>query len=226
MPDPAPNDAPVEAEPDVTDAETSRSEMSREEMEELIQELRAEVARLKVQQSRADATSWLQRNAGTALALGSVLGAAAGYGLSKALRPTPPPLSERARKEIQRLLNQTLDTASETGRSVGERASRAGAAAREQAQSTGRRLAQEAETLRDVTRTQADAWRRQAAEELDRAEKAVEEQAREASERAREAADTVRTSVEANKTSIGTTVGSVLLLAAGSYLASKARDWM
>lgn len=210
-----------------TDRETvDPASASREDLEEEVRTLRSRIARLEADQD--DPASWLERNGPALAGVGTALGAAAGYAIAKALTPAPPPpLSERARREIQRLLDQTVGIASETGRTVSRRAAEMGTQAREQAQETGRRLAQEtgrrfaegAENAREATRKQADAWRKQASDELAEAEAAVEQ-------RARETAEAVRASAPSDGRTIGQTVGGVLLLATGSYLAAKARDWL
>ena len=229
MPDSSiPSDTTMHSENEAHSEDEASASPSREELEERVRELRAEVARLKVQQSQSTPDSWMQRNASLVLALGTALGAATGYGLSKAFAPAPPlPLSERARQEVQRLFDQAMDVASETGRSVGQQAATMSAEARKRAQETGRqlaeetgrRLAEDADAFRDATRTRTREWSQQAADELADIEESVEKSAR-------ETADAVRASVPSDSTSIGRTVGSVALLAAGSYLAAKARDWM
>lgn len=224
---------------------------TQEEMEALIAELRAEVTRLKVEQAKTKAQTWVQRNPAIALLLASGLGAVAGAGIARATRPTPPTLSEHARQELDEILDEARHRASGLGRDVTERASKAREQARSRAQETGKRLAQEAESVTALARERArefgqlaseraQSWSEELAQRAQELQAASGERARrlraelvrdvaraedEVGRRAQAAADVVRTSIDENRTVAGT-VSGVLALAAGAYLARTVRNWL
>lgn len=212
----------------------------REDLHELLSELRAEVTRLKAQQAKQRAQSWIQRYPILALALSAGLGTAAGYGAALAQRPAPPTLSEQARRRLRRLVDDASRVASDVGRELSDRAARSGAEVRERAQETGRRLATRASEQARQAGSEASARLRRAADEATRrvqegqkaatrgAQEIGESIAKEAEQVAQEQAESVREAVsETTKDrSVTGTLLTVAGLAAGSILAAKMRRWL
>jgi hypothetical protein len=220
---------------------------TREELNELVTDLRAEVTRLKVERAKAETQTWMQRNPGLAALLSVGLGVAAGYGLARWTAPKPPErLSDRTRKALQDLAGRAQKAAADVSVDLEDRAARAGEGARE----IGRRLLEDAERAGAAAGERARDWSREAArraqelstETSERAQRAQEEGSKRAREigeqiagdveqaeeelerRARETADTVRSSLPSANSSLTSSVVSVLALAAGSFVAKKLKD--
>ena len=218
-----------------------------QEMNDLLEELRAEVTRLRAQQAKRQAESWVQRHPLLALTISSLAGAAAGYGAARATRPQPPSLSEQARGRLRRLADEAQRVATGVGKDLSERAARSGEDVRKRAEETGQRLADQAqkqgEGLRrqaeDLARRASDQARRmgsEAGETVRRATVEASDEAREIGEQlAEEAGETIEEQAESvQKTLTGEDESSALRqsiftvagLAAGGYLAAKARRWL
>jgi len=223
---------------------SSNDEQTVQELNEVIGELRAEVTRLKAQQAKKQAKSWVQRRPFLAVALSSLLGAAAGYGAAVATRRRPPSLSEQARRRLRRLADEARRVAAGVGRDLSERAARSGEDVRKQAQETGQRLAKQARERGEGLRRQAEDLARRASkraervgteagETLRRATKEASEEARELGERlgedAEEAIEEQAESVQEALPADGSpstfrrTLYTIGGLALGGYLASKLR---
>ncbi|WP_263835354.1 hypothetical protein [Salinibacter sp.] len=232
---------------DESTADESTADKTTQEMNDLLEELRAEVTRLRAQQAKKQAESWVQRHPFLALTISSLAGAAAGYGAARATRPQPPSLSERARGRLRRLADEAQRVATGVGKDLSERAARSGEGVRNRAEETGRRLADQAQKQGAGLRKQAEDLARRASEQARRAGTETGETVRqataEASDEARElgarladeAEDTIEEQVEsAQETLAGEDESSALRqsiftvagLAAGGYLAAKVRRWL
>ncbi|WP_263789767.1 hypothetical protein [Salinibacter sp.] len=228
-------------------SDESTADKTAQEMNDLLEELRAEVTRLRAQQAKKQAESWVQRHPFLALTISSLAGAAAGYGAARATRPQPPSLSERARGRLRRLADEAQRVATGVGKDLSERAARSGEGVRNRAEETGRRLADQAQKQGAGLRKQAEDLARRASEQARRAGTETGETVRqataEASDEARElgarladeAEDTIEEQVEsAQETLAGEDESSALRqsiftvagLAAGGYLAAKVRRWL
>ncbi len=233
---------------DVTNEEETRPEG--EDLNDLVQELRAELTRLKAQQAKVRAQNWVQRHPFLTVLLSAGVGAAAGYGASVAARPRAPrTLSEHARDRLRRLTDDARQAASELREEIGTRAARSGAQLRERAERTGRQVASQAQEagrsaqreagdvaktasdrLREVTDEAAKRLRNRGSEAAEEAKEFSEQLGEQATEAVGDYTEAVSDSVsEATTSKNGRSLtGTVLALAgmaAGSYLASRVRQW-
>jgi ElaB/YqjD/DUF883 family membrane-anchored ribosome-binding protein len=245
------------SDPDTSsDADEPASAQAQQDMHELLGELRAEVTRLKAEEARAKAQNWIQRHPLLAVTLSMGVGAAAGYGVSEAVRPRPPrTLSERARQRLRGLRGDASELAARLRDRLRERAATSGAQLRERAEETGRRLSEEAQQVRERAREEAGEVAGKASEQArslgeeasDRLRAATDEATRRLRERRADAADEARelgealgetaseaveelTDGEPEATDAGRPFARSLFalagLAAGGYLASKVRQWL
>lgn len=228
-----------------TTAETEASDSDSRDLTEVVDELRAEITRLKAQQAKARTRNWIQRHPLLMVALSIGVGSAAGYGAAMATRPRPPrTLSEQARRRLRRLTDDAREVASRLRREVGDRAAASGARLRSRAEDTGRRLASEAleagelarkgaqafakdagERLRDVSDDVAQQLRERGGEAAREAQEFGEEASEAAEDYAQQLADTVSES-PAEGRSTGRTLLALAGIAAGGYLATKLRHWL
>lgn len=220
---------------------------STEDLHKTLGELRAEVTRLKAQQAKQQAKSWIERHPMLAVTLSSLLGAAAGYGAAVATRSSPPTLSEQARGRLRDLADEARRVASDVGRDLSTRAARSSQEARKHAQETGERLAKQAqESGEGVRRETQELLRRaskraqrmgaEAGEQIRHATEEASEEARElgeslaeeAEETVEEQAESVRETLSAKEESSGLrrSLFAVAGLAAGGYLAAKVSRWL
>lgn len=211
-----------------------------EDLKALLKDLRAEVTRLKAQRAKRHAQNWIERYPILSVTLSTGLGAAVGYGIAYATRPAPPTLSEQAQRRIRRLLDEAGRFASDVGRDLSDRAAQSGAEVRTRAEEAGRRFATRASERARQAGTEATTSLQQVAEEAtkrvqegqqtaaQRARELGERVSKEASRAAEETADTVRERVSATdgKHTVKRSLLTIAGLAAGSYLASKARQWL
>jgi len=92
---------------------TRAYERARDELNEAVRTLRAELAKIDLEQARARARTWIDENPTLAVFLGVGAGILAGRLLSSAFRPEPPPVSVRARKRADRWIGEAGDYAGE-----------------------------------------------------------------------------------------------------------------
>jgi hypothetical protein len=116
-------------------------------LQDELEELRAEVTRLRARQAEQQDRSWLQRHPLWALSLTAVVGGAAGYGLAVATRQPPPPLSEQARRRLRAIADEARRAAQDVGEELSDRAARSGEQVRAQARKQGATVREEAGTL-------------------------------------------------------------------------------
>lgn len=212
------------------------SQPSRKELQERLDELRAEVTRLRAQQVRRSSQSnWFRRHPVLSVALIAGLGAAAGYGTAKLVRPRPPrSLSSQAKERLDRLAQEASQIATRLQNDWGEEAAKRGGELRRRAAKLGRQLANEAQSaskraqsagagasssLRKATASAAQRVRDASTSVAEEAETAVEESGAVLADAADAAADKNGRSV----TQTLLTLGGVV---AGGYLASKVRQWV
>jgi len=229
------------------DSSTDRITEIRHELLEAIGDLRAEVARLQMDEARGRLRQWIRDNPTLAMFLAAGTGIAAGRILSKALEPAPPPpLSERARRRAQELADRAREQAQQVGDDVSkqvsearERANRSrrdasGRAAeaserlRQQAQDWGAAVAERAASLRDQATDQARSLGASIDQDAEGVSAAIADRARGASEaikssaqRVSDTADTVRSGYKAAK--IGTKVAKFVF---ALFVAKKSTDWL
>ena len=228
-------------------SDESTVDKTAQEMNDLLDELRAEVTRLKAQQARKQAESWVQRHPFLALTISSLAGAAAGYGAARATRPQPPSLSAQARGRLRRLADEARRVATGVGKDLSERAARSGEDVRKRAEETGQRLAERAQEQGDGIREQAEDLARRASEQArrvgteagetvrrataeasDEAREIGEQLAEEAGETIEEQAASVQETLPAEDESsaLRQSIYTVAGLAVGGYLAAKVRRWL
>lgn len=166
--------------------DTPASELKRD-MHELVGELRAEVTRLRAQEAKERAQTWIQRHPLLATALSVAVGTATGYTLGRVLQPRGQgSLSDHLRERLGELTGDAKHAASRWGRHLGERVARSGAAVQNRAERAGRRFATEAQERGRAAQRDA--------QELARAATGRARQAgAEASERVQKASDEART---------------------------------
>lgn len=232
--------------PDNTDTPTSEewenssgpapsdTEPTRAELQERLDELRAEVTRLRAQQVRNSSGkgNWFQRHPALSVSLAAGLGAAAGYGLSR-LRARPPrSLSEQAKQRLEQFTEDASKIAKRLQSDWGDRAAKSGKELRKRAADVGQQLAKGAQTASERARTSGE----KASTSLQEATNSAAQRVRDAStSAATEAEAAVGEQVEALTEAAGTetdeqnrSVFQMLLtvggLAAGGYLATKLRQ--
>lgn len=142
------NEAPSDAAPDAV-AELRR------ELLNAIGDLRADVARLQMDEARGRLRQWIRNNPTLAIFLATGTGILAGRIVTKMLEPSPPPpLSERVRRRAQALAQAARRQAQEAGEGVSERASKA----RRRAEETRKVAEDRAAEAGDRLRKRAHDW--------------------------------------------------------------------
>lgn len=135
---------------------TATYEKARSELGDALSRMRAEVAKIDLEQAGTRARTWVEENPTLALFVGLGAGMLIGRFLGQALTPPPPPpLSKRAKYKAQALSHQ----ASRYARDLGDRVA-------EQAALTGKGLAGKAERLADDLSEGAGRFREAAADTL------------------------------------------------------------
>lgn len=131
-------------------------ERARDELNEAIQNVRTELAKIDFEQARTRARSWVDENPTLAVFLGIGAGILTGRLISNALHPEPPPLSVRARRRAQELAREGGEAAGEFSSVLAAQIARAlheagdvGAAAAKQSGRTAEALGRKARTLGD-----------------------------------------------------------------------------
>ena len=104
---------------------TNAYNRARDELNEAIRNVRAELARIDFDQARRRATSWVDENPTLAVFLGIGAGILAGRALSSAMHPEPPPLPERARRRAQLLAREGGEYAGDLGAVIAKQIARA-----------------------------------------------------------------------------------------------------
>lgn len=237
-----PAEESAEAPPD----ESAAQDTTTREMNELLGELRAEVTRLKAEQAKKQAESWVQRRPFLAVALSTVMGAAVGYGAAVATRSQPPSLSEQARRRLRGLADEARRVATDVGKDLSDRAARSSTDVRKRARETGQRLAKKAQERGKGIRKQAGDLARQASERarhvgaeagetVRRATADASEEAREFGEGlAKEAEEAIEEQAESVEETLSGDEGpstfrqslyTIAGLTVGGYLAAKLRRW-
>ncbi len=221
---------------DPSSTASSETEPSRAELRERLDELRAEVTRLRAQQIRNESGggSWFQRHPVLSASLAAGAGVALGVGISR-LRARPPrTLSERAKQRLEQFAEDASKIAKRLQGDWGDRAAKSGKELRKRAADIGQQLATEAQSaserarktsgaasasVREATKSAAQRVRDAGSSATSEAEAVVEEQVEALTEAA-----------GADAEEEGRSVAQVLLtvggLAAGGYLATKLRQWL
>lgn len=233
---------PHEAAPSSSDAVDDL----RRELLNAIGDLRAEVARLQMDEARGRLRQWIRDNPTLAVFLATGTGLVAGRLLTQALAPAPPPtLSERVQQRAQALAQAARRQAQEAGEGVSkqaavarERADRTRRAAEDRAAEAGSRLRERARDWSAAVADRASALGHQAADqakalgttlgaETDDVRASVSERAERAADAIKssaqgvaDTADTVRSGVKAVK--VGTKVAKVVF---ALLVAKKGADW-
>ena len=102
------------------------AEEVRRELLDALGDLRAELARLQIDEARGKLRKWVRDNPTLAVFLATGTGILVGRVLVKAFTPSPPPpLSERARRRARTLATEAQQRASDVGKNVSKRASEA-----------------------------------------------------------------------------------------------------
>lgn len=232
---------------DSTAEEADAVDDLRRELLNAIGDLRAEVARLQMDEARGRLRQWIRENPTLAIFLATGTGIVAGRLITKALAPSPPPpLSERVRQRAQALAEAARRQAQEAGEGMSKqvvaarrRAGETRKAAEDRAVQTGERLRQQARDWSASVADRASAFGNQAAErakslgasigqEADDVRSTVGERAERASEAIRssaqgitDTADKVRSGYKAAK--IGAKVAKVVF---ALLVAKKGADWV
>lgn len=98
---------------------------ARDELNEAVRSVREELARVDFDQARRRAKSWVDENPTLAVFLGIGAGILTGRLISNAMHPTPPPLSERARRRAQILAREGGEYAGEFSTTLAKQIARA-----------------------------------------------------------------------------------------------------
>lgn len=99
--------------PNQMDELTRAYERARDELNEAVRNLRAELAKIDIEQARARARSWVDENPTLAVLLGVGAGILTGRLLANAFRSEPPSVTERARNRADALVGDAGTTANE-----------------------------------------------------------------------------------------------------------------
>lgn len=128
-------------------------ERARRELNDAVRTLREEVARLDFDEARTRAQRWVDDNPTLAVFLGIGAGILVGRLLSDTLRPEPPPLPVRARRQAGALAEQAMGFAGGVGAVLAEQA----ALAAKKAGKSGKRVSKQARVLGDELARRAQA---------------------------------------------------------------------
>ena len=230
-----------------TDQSPDAVDALRRDLLNAIGDLRAEVARLQMDEARGRIRQWIRDNPTLAIFLATGTGIVAGRLLTKALAPSPPPpLSERVRQRAQALAEAARRQAQEAGEGVTEqaaavrrradatrkvaegRAAEAGERLRRRAQDWGAAVADRAAALSSEAAGRAKELGTSIGHEADTVRSSVTDRAERAGEALKssaqglsETADTVRSGYKAAK--MGAKVAKV---AFALLVAKKSADWV
>lgn len=161
----------------------------RQELNDALGDLRAELAQVQIEEARDRVRTWIRDNPLLALALAAGAGVLSGRLIAKALKPSPPPpLSERARRQLEALRKRAERTASDVGQDVSKRLAQARKEAERVGREAGETLSHRARDWQKIASERAASLRDQAAEELSEATKSASKQAEKTAERARASA--------------------------------------
>ena len=130
---------------------THAYERARDELNDAVRALRAEIARVDFDQARVRARNWVDENPTLAVFLGVGAGIITGRLLSNAFRSEPPPMSVRARRRADRLADDAGAYAGELGTALAYhlgRAARAAGRVQTSPSASRRRLGRPARTFR------------------------------------------------------------------------------
>lgn len=129
---------------------------ARDELNEAIRNVRAELAKIDFDKARTRARSWVDENPTLAVFLGIGAGILTGRLVSSALHPEPPPLSERARRRAEMLAREGGEAASDLSAAIARQIARAvheagdvGAAAAKRGGRTAESIGKKARTFGD-----------------------------------------------------------------------------
>lgn len=189
-------------------------ERARQEMNEAVRALRAEIERIDLAQARARVQSAVEQNPTLAVFLGIGAGILLGRALSQALRPAPPPLRVRARRNAMDLAEQARGFAAGIGAVIAQQA----ASAAHEAQKQGAIVSKHARVLGDeVARRAHEAgviladrtgdWSERISEAAHDVQKSVQKKAKQV----RKKVGRKRTFAEATMDALGTAAAAVAL---------------
>lgn len=97
---------------------TRAYERARDELNEAVRSLRAEIAKIDLEQARVRARTWVDENPTLAVFLGIGAGILTGRLLANALRHEPPSLQTRARRRADLLSHQAEESAQELAAAI------------------------------------------------------------------------------------------------------------
>ncbi len=126
---------------------THAYERARDELNDAVRSLRAEVAKIDLEQARTRAKGWVDENPMLAVFIGVGAGILTGRVLSNAMRPEPPALSDRARHRAEALRGKAGDYADELGAALAYQLSRAARSAGEASEYAAHRGAEAADVV-------------------------------------------------------------------------------
>ena len=190
-------------------------EKARKEMIDAVGRLRAEVARLNVQQAQ----DWVRDNPALATLLTLGAGLVIGRLVGAALRPPPPPpLSRRIQTRALELASQAQQYAREAGDVVGRKAGVAGEDLAHRAEAFGRLVARRAAELGELVGEQAADYGTHAAEQARIAAASLQDSAQDLTSTLEKKTSRGVSAAEAAFNVAKTTVAAVLV--------KKVSDWM
>lgn len=169
---------------------TRAYERARDELNEAVRNVRAEISKIDFDQARTRAKSWVDENPTLAVFLGIGAGILTGRLLSGAFRPEPPPLPVRARKRAELLAREGGDFASELSSVIAQQISRAVHEAGSASASAARRGGKAAEKFGREARSVGEDVSRRAERAGKDLSKRAERAGRDVSHRARDFGDT------------------------------------
>ncbi len=193
-------------------------EKTRQELNEALQRLREQLARLDAQAAAQRARDWVRENPTLALLLALGAGVLAGRLVAMALQPSPPPLTERARRQAERLARQARKQARQLRRQLAKQVDELGETVAERARTLRKELPEQAAELSERIRTHAEELSKMLAEQASEAAASLEETARHTSKRVKREA---RRGLDAAETLLGAVATAV-----AAATLKKLNDWM
>lgn len=206
---------------------------ARRELQEVVQSLRQEIARLDLEQARLRARNWVDENPTLAVFLGIGAGMLAGKLLASALKPAPPPpWHRRALDRADGLAEQAKGFAAGVGAILAEQAALAGRRAYEAGDALSRQAGHTADVVSRKARTVGGEIARRAGELADAASDTADRSAHLLHETAGDVRKNLRKkSKKAKKKArhafdFGDTVRNAAGTAVAAVVIKKVNDWV
>ncbi len=193
-------------------------EKTRKELNEALNRLREQLARLDTEAAAQRARDWVAQNPALALLIALGAGVVTGRLIALAVEPAPPPLRERARRSAAKLARKAQKEAKRLRRQLSKQMSALGETVADRARTLQEELPDQAAVLAERVREQAEALSKALAQQASAASETLEEAARHTSKRVKRVSQRGLATAEA--------LLSVAATAAAAATLKKLNDWM